>query len=96
MVSESLFSGLSEKDQKTILAAGKAATLHSAQHLRDSEAAIKKDLIEKGMEIQDPADGEAEFIKLATEKVWPKYYETIGGKEKLNTVLKELGRDPVQ
>ena len=96
VVSESVFQDLSEEDQAVILAAGQAATLHSAQHLRDSEAAIKEDLIAKGMEIQDPADGEAEFIKLATEAVWPKYYESIGGVDKLNAVLESLGRDPVQ
>ena len=96
VVSESVFQDLSEEDQAVILAAGNAATLHSAQHLRDSEAAIKEDLIAKGMEIQDPADGEAEFIKLATEGVWPKYYDSIGGVDKLNAVLESLGRDPVQ
>ena len=96
MVSESVFQDLSEEDQAAILAAGNAATLHSAQHLRDSEASIKEDLIAKGMEIQDPADGEAEFIKLATEGVWPKYYDSIGGVDKLNNVLTALGRDPVE
>ena len=96
VVSESVFQDLSEEDQAVVLAAGNAATLHSAQHLRDSEAAIKEDLIAKGMEIQDPADGEAEFIKLATEGVWPKYYDSIGGVDKLNAVLTSLGRDPVQ
>ncbi len=95
IISESIFQDLKEADQKIILDAGKAATLASAQFLRDSEAAIKEELVAKGMEIQDPADGEAEFIKLATEAVWPKFYESIGGVDKLNTVLETLGRDPV-
>ena len=96
IVSESVFQDQSDEDQAAILAAGKEATLHSAQFLRDSEAAIKEELIAKGMEIQDPADGEAEFIELATSAVWPKYYESIGGVDKLNNILTALGRDPVQ
>ena len=96
IVSESVFQDLKEADQKIILDAGHAATLVSAQFLRDSEAAIKEELIAKGMEISDPENDEAEFIKLATEAVWPKFYESIGGVEKLNTVLTTLGRDPVK
>lgn len=96
IVSESVFSGLSEDDQNAILEAGKIATQKSAQFLRDSEAAVKEELIKQGMEIIDPADNEEEFIQLATEKVWPKYYESIGGVDKLNEVLTAIGRDPVQ
>ena len=92
VVSEQIFQGLSAEDQQVLVDAGNAATLHSAQFLRDSEAAIKEDLIAKGMQIDDPLDGEAEWIKLATEQVWPQFYESIGGKEKLDAVLAALGR----
>lgn len=92
IVSESVFQDLSDADKEAVLAAGKAATAHSEQFLRDQEATIKKDLMSKGMEISDPANGEAEFIKLATEAVWPKFYDSIGGKEKLDRVLKIVGR----
>ena len=92
VVSEQIFQGLSADDQQILLDAGNAATLHSAQFLRDSEAAIKEDLIAKGMQIDDPLDGEAEWIRLATEQVWPQFYDSIGGKEKLDAVLKVLGR----
>ena len=92
IISESIFQGLKPADQKAILEAGKEATDFSAQYLRDSEAAIKKDLQAKGMQIDDPADGEKEFIERATKAVWPKFYKSIGGKEKLDNVLKILGR----
>ena len=92
IISEMLFQDLSEEDQNAILEAGKMATEHSAQFLRDSEAAIKEDLVAKGMQIDDPADGEKEWIAKATEAVWPKFYDSIGGKEKLDQVLKALGR----
>ncbi|MFD3188745.1 TRAP transporter substrate-binding protein [Sedimentitalea sp. HM32M-2] len=96
IISEAVFQDLSEADQQIILEAGKEATLASAQFLRESEAAIKEELIAKGMEITDPENNEEEFIKLATEAVWPKFYDSIGGVEKLNAVLTALGRDPVQ
>lgn len=95
IVSEQVFQGLSSGDQEIILEAGKAATAASAQFLRDKEAEIKDILLEKGMEIVEPANGEKEFIDLATKAVWPKFYESIGGVEKLNAVLAEIGRDPV-
>ena len=92
IVSEMVFQDLDEETQGMLIAAGKAATLHSAEFLRTREAAIKEDLIARGMEISDPADDEKEFIERATQAVWPEYYESIGGKEKLDRVLEMLGR----
>lgn len=96
IVSEAVFQDLSAEDQAIILEAGQEATLASAQFLRDSEAAIKEELTAKGMEIIDPENDEAEFIELATGAVWPQFYDSIGGVEKLNTVLEAIGREPVQ
>lgn len=92
IVSESVFQDQKADVQQAILEAGMAATKHSAQFLRDSEASIKKDLIANGMEISDPADGEKEWIDKATQAVWPKFYDSIGGKDKLDRILKILGR----
>ncbi|WP_298936333.1 TRAP transporter substrate-binding protein [uncultured Ruegeria sp.] len=95
IISEQVFQELSPEDQEIVLEAGKAATQASADFLRAKEAEIKEILIEKGMEIVDPENDEAEFIELATTAVWPKFYESIGGVEKLNAVLAEIGREPV-
>ncbi len=92
LISEALFQDQSEEVQQAILEAGMEATKHSAQFLRDSEASIRDDLIAKGMQIDDPADDEKEWIEKATAAVWPGSYESIGGKEKLDNVLKALGR----
>lgn len=96
IVSEQLFQSLSAEEQAAVLAAGQEATLASGQFLRDQEAQIKADLQAKGMEISDPADGEAEFIQLATTAVWPKFYDSIGGKDVLNGVLTALDRPTVE
>ena len=96
VISESTFQGLSEEEQQAMIAAGEAATKASAQFLRDQEAEIKDVLVEKGMEIVDPANDEQEFIDLATSQVWPKHMDEIGGVEKFNEVLTTLGREPYQ
>lgn len=95
IVSESMFQEQTPEMQQIILDSGKAATLHSAKWLVEQEDKIKQELTAKGMEITDPADGEKEWIDLAVSKVWPKYYEQLGGKEQINVVLKALGRDPI-
>ena len=92
IISESVFQSLAPEDQQAVLAAGDEATIYSEQYLKDSEAAIISKLKEKGMEITAPADNEKEWIEKATTAVWPKYYDSIGGKEKFDTVLKALGR----
>lgn len=94
IVSEAMFESLSEEEQAQVLAAGEAATQASAQFLRDQEAKIREELIARGMEISEPADGEKEFMELATSAVWPKFYDQIGGKEVLDNVLTSLGREP--
>ncbi|EPX78569.1 TRAP transporter substrate-binding protein [Litoreibacter arenae] len=95
IISEQVFQGLSAEEQEMILEAGKKATAASAQFLRDNEAEIKQILLDEGMQIDDPENNEEEFIKLATEAVWPKFYDSIGGIEKMNAVLAEIGREPV-
>ncbi len=96
IVSESLFQSLSADEQQQVLDAGKEATLASGAFLRAEETKIREELTARGMEISDPADGEQEFIDLATATVWPKFYDSIGGKEVLNSVLGALGRDTVE
>ncbi|MCG8565677.1 MAG: hypothetical protein MI747_11420, partial [Desulfobacterales bacterium] len=92
IMSEELFQSQSKEMQALIIKAGKEATLHSAEFLKASEARIQKELQEKGMVIVEPANGEKDWIEKATAAVWPKYYDSIGGKDKLDKILKSLGR----
>ncbi len=94
IISESKFQGLSPEMQQTVLEAGQEATQHSYDYLLDTEASIKQQLVEEhGMEITEPANDEQAWIELATQ-VWPRFYDSIGGKEKLDEALEALGRDP--
>lgn len=92
VVSESLFKKQPADVQKAILEAGAEATESSFRFLQATESRIKQELTAKGMQISDPAEGEKEWIAKATTTVWPKFYKSIGGKDKLDKVLKELGR----
>lgn len=91
IISESVYQDQSKDVQAAILAAGKIATAHSGQFLREKEAEAVEKLKSKGMEINEV--DETEWIKKATTEVWPKYYDSVGGKDKINNVLKTLGRD---
>jgi TRAP-type transport system periplasmic protein len=93
IVSEAVFQSQSADVQKAILEAGQAATEHSAKWLVEQEDKIKAELTAGGMEITEPANGEKEWMEKAVNQVWPKYYDQLGGKEKLNEILTSLGRD---
>ncbi|NHH99698.1 MULTISPECIES: TRAP transporter substrate-binding protein [Oceanimonas] len=95
IMSEAVFQEQPEDVQQAILAAGQAATEHSAQWLVAQEDRIKAELAEKGMQISEPEGGEQEWIDKAVSQVWPKYYDMVGGKEKLNQILQSLGRDTI-
>jgi tripartite ATP-independent transporter DctP family solute receptor len=93
IISEQLFQRQSPEIQKAILKAGQEASAFSKQYIIDREDEIKKEMVKEGMEIMDPADNEKEFIEKATKKVWPKYYKSVGGKDKIEDALKTLGRE---
>lgn len=92
IVSEQVFQAQKPDVQKAILEAGREASEHSYKYLLETEQKIRAELTAKGMEISDPANGEKEWIEKATTTVWPKFYKSIGGKDKLDAALKSLGR----
>lgn len=92
IVSETVFQQQTPEMQKIILEAGKEATEHSFAYLQETESKIRKDLEDKGMVFTDPANDEQEWIEKVTTTVWPKFYSSIGGKDKLDDVLELLGR----
>jgi tripartite ATP-independent transporter DctP family solute receptor len=51
----------------------------------------KQGMINEGIQVDTLSD-EAEWKKLAIEKVWPENYEFIGGKENIDLVLTALGK----
>lgn len=95
IMSESLYQEQTAEMQNMLTAAGKEATQFSVNWLQEKEASIRDELVNKyGMQISKPAD-EEKWAARAVESVWPKHYDSIGGKEKLNVILRALGRDEV-
>ncbi len=92
VISEQLFQRQSPEVQKILVRAGKEAQEFCRQFLILFEDSIENELKGKGLEILDPADGEKEWIDKATKTVWPKFYKSIGGKEKVDAALKAVGR----
>jgi len=87
IMSESVFQDQSAKMKKIILEAGQEATAHSYKYLLATEESIKKDLTQKGMVISSPANDEKEWISKVKATVWPKFYASIGGKQKIDQAL---------
>lgn len=92
VISEQLFQRQSPEVQAILVRAGKEAQEFCRQFLILFEDSIEKELAAQGLEILDPADGEKEWIEKATKAVWPKFYKSIGGKEKADAALKAVGR----
>ncbi|WP_231489704.1 TRAP transporter substrate-binding protein [Billgrantia saliphila] len=93
VMSESKFQSLSPDMQELVLEAGREATAYSYDYLLESEESIKQALVEEhGMQIIEPANGESEWIERAS-SIWPRFYDSIGGEERLEEALQALGRD---
>ncbi len=92
VISEKLFQSQSPEVQEILMRAGKEAQEFCRQFLIVFEDSIETELKGKGLEILEPADGEKEWIEKATKAVWPKFYKSIGGKEKADAALKAVGR----
>jgi tripartite ATP-independent transporter DctP family solute receptor len=93
VISEQLFQRQSPEIQEILVRAGKEAQEYCRQFLILFEDSIENELKGKGMEFLDPVDDEKEWIDKATKEVWPKYYKSVGGKEKVDAALKAVGRE---
>ena len=92
-MSESKFQSLSPDMQEIVLEAGREATAYSYDYLLESEESIKQALVEEhGMQIIEPANDESEWIERAS-SIWPRFYDSIGGEERLEEALQALGRN---
>ena len=84
----------SPDDKTALMFAAMFDNAEIVEYLLAQEDAIKTRLVEEhGMEITEPADGEQAWIEQAT-AIWPDFYDSIGGKAKLDEALAALGREP--
>ena len=78
-ISEKFFQGLSEENQNALIEAGKRASEYTAWWVKQQENSRWKQIEEYGLTITDIKD-EDRWAELS-KKLWPEYYDEIGGKE---------------
>lgn len=88
---EKFFKSLSPEDQAMFTRAGIEAQQYNLLFSVSEAENAKQNMIKEGVAYNDIED-EDQWSKLAMEKVWPKFYDSVGGKEAVDDVLKALGR----
>ncbi len=91
VVGEKFFQSLPAEDQALFTRAGiEAQQFNLLFSVTEAETA-KQNMIKKGVEYMEIED-EDQWAALAVEKVWPKFYDSVGGKAEVDKVVKALGR----
>ncbi|MFT6044310.1 MAG: tripartite ATP-independent transporter DctP family solute receptor [Arenicella sp.] len=89
LIGAKAFAKMSPEDQKTLQRAGIEAQQYALEYQLAEGQNAKQNMQKNGVEVSTLSD-EAEWKRIAKEQVWPKFYDSIGGKEKLDNVLKQL------
>ncbi|MCT7654663.1 TRAP transporter substrate-binding protein [Oceanimonas sp. NS1] len=89
VIGKRTFDKLSDEDKNILTRAGLEAQQHGLIFQISEAEKAKQHMIDNGVEVASLED-EAQWIELAKTKVWPEFYDTIGGKEKFDAVLEQL------
>lgn len=89
LIGKRTFDKLSDEEKNILTRAGLEAQQYGLVFQISEAEKAKQNMIDNGVEVSTLED-EEQWIKLAKEKVWPEFYDTIGGKEKLDDVLEQL------
>lgn len=87
---EKFFNSLSKEDQDMFTRAGLEAQQFSLLFSVSEAEKAKQNMIKNGVEYMEIED-EDQWIKIAMDKVWPKFYDSVGGKSAVDKVVKALG-----
>ena len=97
IISEQVYQRLSPAAREAILQAGREASARSFEWLQENEEGMRNELVASGMQVTEPADDEREWIDAAVQKVWPQFYDAVGGRDVVVATQRALGRaDEVQ
>lgn len=92
-IGEKNFAKLDPALQKMLTEAGMEAQMYSLQWENDHAVQARKAMEEAGVVVSTLTD-EAQWRKQAVEKVWPQFYDFIGGKAVLDNILTVLDKQP--
>jgi len=89
LASETWYSKLPPDIKQIVDEAAKKAVADERSFVENDEAKALLGLVNAGMEVQQPAENEREWIEKA-QAIWPNFYDQIGGKEFVDEVVNFL------
>jgi len=89
-INEEYYQSLPDDIKEIVKKSAWEASEYATKWVDDRTQKTLDDLISKGMKYTEPADNEEEWIKLAKEKVWPQFYDKVGGKALVDEVVKVI------
>ena len=90
VIGEKFFQSLPAEDQAMITRAGLEAQQYNLLTAVSVAEEAKQNMVKNGVEYLELED-EDQWVKVAMDKVWPKFYDEIGGKAAADEVVKALG-----
>ncbi|WHX26355.1 TRAP transporter substrate-binding protein [Virgibacillus halodenitrificans] len=93
VMNKSMFDGMTEDQQSTIMAAGQEAMEWQRNRANEREAEAKQQFIDYGIEIYEPAPEEMKEWKQAVKPVWDEFVRPgMADPEYVEIILEELGK----
>ena len=89
LIGKRTFDKMSDEERNLLTRAGLEAQQYGLVFQISEAENAKQNMIDNGMEVSTLED-EDKWIELAKEKVWPQFYDSIGGKESFESVLEQL------
>ncbi|MGB3209260.1 MAG: TRAP transporter substrate-binding protein [Desulforhopalus sp.] len=90
VIGEKFFQSLPAEDQEMLTRAGLEAQQFNLLTAVSVAEKAKQNMVSKGVEYMEIED-EDQWVEIAMEKVWPTFYDSIGGKAAADDVVKALG-----
>ena len=91
VMGEKFFQSLSAEDQALFTRAGIEAQQFNLLFSVTRSEEARQNMMKKGVEYMDIED-EDQWSIMAIDAVWPKFYDSVGGKAEVDAVVKALGR----
>jgi tripartite ATP-independent transporter DctP family solute receptor len=88
---EKFFSSLTPEDQAMFTRAGIEAQQYNLLFSVSEAETAKQNMIANGVAYNDIED-EDQWSAIAMDQVWPMFYDSVGGKDEVDAVVKALGR----
>ncbi len=89
LIGNRTFDKMNDEERDILTRAGLEAQQHALMFQLSEADKAKQNMIDNGVEFFTLED-EEKWIELAKEKVWPQFYDSIGGKENFESVLEQL------